>query len=114
MVLLPLLACRTETFSCAPLPRPGVVLTVVDAQTGSDLGQRAVVTVTRLSPGGQALTGPAEQVGSMTGLAGRYELRTMAAGYSARTDTATVQSRIVNGCEETVTSSLTIRLMAQR
>ncbi len=114
IALAALAACRTEAISCAPLPKPGVVLTVLDAQTGSDLGQLAVVTVTSLTPSRQALTGPAERVGAFTSGPGRYELRTTAAGYAARTDTVTVQSRFVNGCEDTVTGALTVRLTAQR
>jgi hypothetical protein len=114
LLLSALLACTSEDFTCAPLPRPGILLTVVDAVTNADLGQLAVVTVTRLVPGGQALTGPVEQVGSFTALAGRYELRTVAAGYASRTDTVTVGTRMVGRCEEKVTVPRTFQLTPQR
>jgi hypothetical protein len=114
LLLSALLACTSEDFTCAPLPRPGILLTVLDAATNADLGQLAVVTVTRLTPGGQALTGPVEQVGDFTALAGRYELRTVAAGYASRTDTVTVGTRMVGRCEETVTVPRTIQLTPQR
>jgi hypothetical protein len=114
-ILLPtLLACTSEDFTCAPLPRPGILLTVVDAVTNADLGQLAVVTVTRFAPGSQPKTGPVEQVGSFTALAGTFELRTVAAGYASRTDTVTVGTRIVGGCEEKVTVPRTIQLSPQR
>jgi hypothetical protein len=87
---------------------------VVDAVTNADLGQLAVVTVTRFAPGSQPKTGPVEQVGSFTALAGTFELRTVAAGYASRTDTVTVGTRIVGGCEEKVTVPRTIQLTPQR
>jgi|JI8StandDraft_2_1071088.scaffolds.fasta_scaffold69199_2 hypothetical protein len=114
LLLSALLACTSEDFVCVGPPIPGIVLTVVDAVTNADLGQLAVVTVTSLAPGGQALTGPVEQVASFTIRAGTYELRTVAAGYASRTDTVTVGTRMVGGCEETVTVPRTIQLTPQR
>jgi hypothetical protein len=114
LLLLALSSCVSDDIVCVGPPVPGIVLTVLDAATNADIGQLAVVTVTRLTPGGQALTGPVEQVGSFTDLAGRYELRTVAAGYASRTDTVTVGSRMVRRCEETVTVPRTIQLTPQR
>lgn len=112
--LLALLACNSEDAVCTLLPQRGVELTVVDAVSANSVGQLAVVTVTRLSPRGQATSGPSEQVASLTAIPGTYEIRTVAAGYSTRTDTIAVASRIVRGCEETVAVSRTIQLSPQR
>lgn len=113
-LLLALSSCVSDDFVCAVPPKPGIVLTVVDAVTNADLGQLARVTVTNLAPGGQPLTGPVEQVASFTIRAGTFELRTVAAGYVSRTDTVTVGTRIVGGCEEKVTVPRTIQLSPQR
>ncbi len=114
-LLLPALSsCVSDDFVCVGPPKPGIVLTVVDAVTNADLGQLARVTVTNLAPGGQPLTGPVEQVASFTIRAGTFELRTVAAGYASRTDTVTVGTRIVGGCEEKVTVPRTIQLTPQR
>jgi hypothetical protein len=114
LLLLALSSCVSDDIVCVGPPVPGIVLTVLDAATNADLGQLAMVTVTNLAPGGQAFTRPVEQVGSFTIRAGTYELRTVAAGYASRTDTVTVGTRMMGGCEETVTVPRTIQLTPQR
>ena len=114
-LLLPALSsCVSDDFVCVGPPKPGIVLTVVDAVTNADLGQLARVTVTNLAPGGQSFTRSVEEVGSFTIRAGTYELRTVATGYATRTDTVTVGTRIVSGCEDIVTVPRTIQLTPQR
>lgn len=111
---LTIVGCKEDDWVCAPLPSRGVDLTVVDAITGNSLGTLAVVTVTGLSPRAPSTSGPPEQVGSLTAIAGTYELRIIATGYVSRTDTVAVASRFVRECEETVTVARTVRLTPQR
>jgi hypothetical protein len=65
LLLLALSSCVSDDLTCVGIPKPGIVLTVLDAATNADLGQLAMVTVTTLAPGGQALTGPVEQVAKL-------------------------------------------------
>ena len=114
LALLGAVACADEDEVCAGLPQRGVDLMVVDAITGTNLGALAFVTTTRLSPRDIPKSGPPEHVGSMTATAGTYELRIVAAGYANRTDTVSVASRLVRGCEETMTVARTLQLSPQR
>jgi hypothetical protein len=116
LVLLALfgaLACKDEDEVCALLPQRGVELTVVDAVSGANLEALASVTATRLLPRDIPKSGPPEFVWSMTAIAGTYELRIVATGYVSRTDTVTVASRLVRGCEETLTVTRTVQLTPQ-
>ncbi len=114
VLLLGVLACKPDDDVCTLEPQRGIELTVVDAVNANDLGALAVVTVTRLSPRAPASSGPPEQVPSLTATPGVYELRIVAAGYMGRTDTVSVASRRIGGCERTVTVARTVQLSPQR
>ena len=108
--LLGVAACKEDDWVCALVPGRGVELTVLDGLSGANLEALALVTVGRLAPNFDRTAGPPSHVGGLTQLPGTYELRIEATGYAARTDTATVASRRVNGCEETVTQNRVVQL----
>lgn len=107
-------ACQEDDWTCAGTPDPGVKLTVLDALSGANLEGLTTVTVDRLSPRSTRGAGPPEQVGWLTQLPGTYEIRIVATGYATRTDTVTVSSRRVNGCEEPVTQNRVVQLSPNR
>jgi hypothetical protein len=114
VAMISVAACKEDDWTCAGTPDPGVTLTVLDARSGANLEGLAVVTVDKLSPRSARGAGAPEQVGWLTQLPGTYEIRIVATGYATRTDTVTVSSRRVNGCEETVTQNRVAQLSPNR
>ena len=108
--LLGVAACKEDDWTCAGTPEPGVKLSVLDVRSGANLEELAVVTVDRLLPRSPLRSGPPSDVERLTYSPGTYELRIVATGYAARTDTVTVASQLVNGCEKTVTQIRVVQL----
>lgn len=110
LVATALVGCTPEDVTCGDLPRPGVIMTIIDAADRRVLNSIAQVAVREISGQGISETGNPVDALRITASRGRFEVTVTVPQYTSVTDTFTVRSVKSGRCsvssQETVTVAL--------